>query len=420
MFRWATRGDSTRTSITASIVGRTGSGRNDTLAVISRSADSVDLGTLLNRMLHDSVYAGLTVGSLLRTGDPAMSPLLTSWSMDFVPPPDLAIGARTISMKEGLLQKAAAFDMHVTVFNIGFTPAESVLVSVSAIGAGGARRLIGEAAGGAIPVDSFRTIKVSIPSEGFSGVNVLEVVVAPPAGQRDLIADNNTARMTLEYTSVQGPLSATMQIFADGIQLMDGDYVASKPNLTIQLVDVSGLDSGGARVVLFVDNAAVSPVVQGALLSANRVTELLDDGVQYVPDLSDGVHELTVRLYRWSGPAGTDSIERRLSVNVQSDVRVLRVFNYPNPFRTETEFTFVLTGSRAPDEVRIRIYTIAGRKIREMVVPQHSLQVGFNRIAWDGRDEVGDEIANGYYLYQVQVSSAGVTNTAIEKLVKVR
>jgi flagellar hook assembly protein FlgD len=70
--------------------------------------------------------------------------------------------------------------------------------------------------------------------------------------------------------------------------------------------------------------------------------------------------------------------------------------------------------------MRIRIYTIAGRKIREIVVPQHALQVGFNRVPWDGRDEVGDDIANGYYLYQVQVSSGGVVNTAIEKLVKVR
>ena len=90
------------------------------------------------------------------------------------------------------------------------------------------------------------------------------------------------------------------------------------------------------------------------------------------------------------------------------------------PVPSETEFTFVLTGNRAPDEVRIRIFTIVGRKIRELVVLHYSLQVGFNRVMWDGRDEEGDEIANGYYLYQVQVRGDGVERSAIEKLVKVR
>jgi flagellar hook assembly protein FlgD len=39
---------------------------------------------------------------------------------------------------------------------------------------------------------------------------------------------------------------------------------------------------------------------------------------------------------------------------------------------------------------------------------------------WDGRDEEGDEIANGYYLYQVQVRGDGVERSAIEKLVKLK
>jgi flagellar hook assembly protein FlgD len=73
-----------------------------------------------------------------------------------------------------------------------------------------------------------------------------------------------------------------------------------------------------------------------------------------------------------------------------------------------------------PEEVRIRVFTIAGRKINELVRDAGSLRVGYNRVYWDGRDADGDEIANGYYLYEVLVKSNGRTESSIQKLAKVR
>jgi hypothetical protein len=273
---------------------------------------------------------------------------------------------------------------------------------------------------GSLPVDSAAQILLGFSTAGLTGMKTLEVQVSPPAGARDLISENNTARIALNFTSVQEPLHATMQLFADGVQLMDGDYIGSRPALLVRLVNVNGVTPGGERMALFVDRSLISPAAETLPAGGHLVTRVLDDGVEFAPDLTDGAHELVVRLYRWNGAAGTDSIERRLTVQVQSDVRILRVFNYPNPFRLETEFTFVLTGNRAPDDVNIRIFTVAGRKLREIVVPHHTLQVGFNRVLWDGRDEEGDEIANGYYFYQVQVRGGGVVSSAIEKLVKIR
>ena len=39
---------------------------------------------------------------------------------------------------------------------------------------------------------------------------------------------------------------------------------------------------------------------------------------------------------------------------------------------------------------------------------------------WDGRDNDGDDVANGYYFYQVQVSAGEKTEAAIGKMVRVR
>jgi flagellar hook assembly protein FlgD len=93
------------------------------------------------------------------------------------------------------------------------------------------------------------------------------------------------------------------------------------------------------------------------------------------------------------------------------------VMNYPNPFKEMTDFTFVLK-SDAPADIKIIVYTIAGRKIRTLT--PKLLHAGFNAVEWDGRDERGNEVANGTYLYRVVINgtngdnvSDAVTQTAV-------
>jgi flagellar hook assembly protein FlgD len=74
------------------------------------------------------------------------------------------------------------------------------------------------------------------------------------------------------------------------------------------------------------------------------------------------------------------------------------VFNYPNPFAHGTTFTFQQNQS-SPIDVEIKIYTLAGRIVR--VLRSSSVMDTFVRIEWDGRDEDGDILANGVYLYRV-------------------
>jgi hypothetical protein len=409
-----------KTDAKVRLLARTAAGSMDTLRTIPAESTQVSLAGM-DRLLSDTNYTGFALGASLNTSDPAYTPTLHSISLTVVPPPDLAISPQTIGPPQSAPPGGGDMGLPITVHNIGYRPADGARVVLRSINQGpGPSPVLASGTIGVLPVDSTREILLGFSTSGLAGLRTLEVQVSPSSGGRDLIAENNVARITLNFTSVKEPLRATMQVYADGVQLMDGDYVGSKPNLAVRLADVSGVSSGGERVALFVDRTIVPPSLASSAGGSNAVARVLDDGVQYLPELRDGIHELVTRLYRWNGAAGTDSIERRLTVSVQSDVRILRVFNYPNPFRRETEFTFVLTGNSAPDEVHVRIFTIAGRKIREIVVPHHSLQVGFNRVMWDGRDEEGDEIANGYYLYQVQVRGDGVERSAIEKLVKLK
>jgi len=67
-----------------------------------------------------------------------------------------------------------------------------------------------------------------------------------------------------------------------------------------------------------------------------------------------------------------------------------------------------------PQECRIKIYTSAGRVIKEVLVPAG---IGFNQIQWDGRDADGDYIANGVYFYRVVFKGTTEAVSDIRKLV---
>ena len=103
---------------------------------------------------------------------------------------------------------------------------------------------------------------------------------------------------------------------------------------------------------------------------------------------------------------------------VSSATKLMQVYNYPNPFANETYFTFRL--SQIPEEVKIRIYTIAGRLIKEITKQSSELNYDLNKIYWDGRDEDGDVIANGTYLYKMIMKDADKTESVTQKLVIVK
>jgi len=58
--------------------------------------------------------------------------------------------------------------------------------------------------------------------------------------------------------------------------------------------------------------------------------------------------------------------------------------------------------------------------IREIEVEPSGLKYDFNKVYWDGRDEDGDELANGVYLYKMIIKKGDKTDSVIQKLAIVK
>jgi flagellar hook assembly protein FlgD len=73
-----------------------------------------------------------------------------------------------------------------------------------------------------------------------------------------------------------------------------------------------------------------------------------------------------------------------------------------------------------PAEIKIKIYTIAGRLIKE--INAYGINDRFVKIDWDGRDADGNIIGNGVYLYKVilKSGSGNTSESLIGKLAVIR
>ncbi len=92
--------------------------------------------------------------------------------------------------------------------------------------------------------------------------------------------------------------------------------------------------------------------------------------------------------------------ESETDFQVHGQLQLVEPLNYPNPFSMDTTLTCELT--RPAESLTVKIYTITGRLIRQL---ETEATAGFIQLKWDGRDDDGNEVANGVYFGKFIVKS---------------
>jgi hypothetical protein len=129
--------------------------------------------------------------------------------------------------------------------------------------------------------------------------------------------------------------------------------------------------------------------------------------------------EHTIKIKAWDNFNNSSIATASFRVVYDDILRISNAFNYPNPFTSATTFVFSVN---YPSQIKIKIYTVAGRLIATLNSLPGDDEI--NQIPWDGRDKDGDELANGVYLYKITASAELLGKTLkdeyIGKLVIVR
>lgn len=252
------------------------------------------------------------------------------------------------------------------------------------------------------------------PTIGLGGKNEVQIVANPGRLQPEVYLYNNLFRRSFRVSADR--VHPTLNVTFDGKHIFNGDIVSPSPSVLIVSKDNNLLllqnDTTGFKIsVRKPGNINLQRLwfAKGDLRftpadNTNRAT------VEWLPKkLDDGQYDLVVESKDKSGNAsGTQPFS--VTFEVINEKSVSNVYPYPNPFSNKTRFVFTLTGDELPQNMRISIYTITGRVVKEITQEELGpIHVGNNitEFAWDGTDKYGDKLANGVYLYRVFMGKNG-------------
>jgi len=82
--------------------------------------------------------------------------------------------------------------------------------------------------------------------------------------------------------------------------------------------------------------------------------------------------------------------------------------SYPNPFSAGNPSTAIRFGLKTESRVTLQIFDLLGHKI--VTLASGPQRAGYHTVTWDGRNQAGQQVANGVYLYKMTVDGAVQTH----------
>jgi len=209
-------------------------------------------------------------------------------------------------------------------------------------------------------------------------------------------------------------------IYMNDQNFVSGSIVNENPILLASIFDESGVNTAGTGIghdiTAVIDNKNENTIVLNDFYESDEDTYKSGKLKYQLQNLDVGKHTLELKAWDVYNNSSTSTIE--FEVKQKSELSIDHVLNYPNPFTTYTEFRFEHNQALTTLRVRIQVYTVSGRLVKSI---HKTVQTnGFNSdpIAWDGRDDFGDRLARGVYIYKLRVqTNEGSSTEKFEKLV---
>ncbi len=209
-----------------------------------------------------------------------------------------------------------------------------------------------------------------------------------------------------------------VRLYMNDETFISGGITNESPIFLAFLEDEHGINTAsgiGHDIVAILDGDETNPYI----LNDYYETELDDftRGKLRFPftNLAVGLHTITFKA--WDVYNNLVTAEIQFVVVGDDGMHLERVLNYPNPFVSYTEFWFTHNKPFEPLDVQVQVLTITGKVVK--TINQNITTDGFlsRDVKWDGRDDFGDRIGKGVYIYKLTVKSA-VTGKKAEKYEK--
>jgi hypothetical protein len=416
-FQHTQDGTITYDSIAVRLIGIRYDGKEFTLGNFDKNITEVGN---LSSYVDAKVFPNIRLIAYLKDDTLHTPAQLERWQVIYTPVPELAINPAAGYTINDSVSNGEDIVMHLPIQNISdYTFKDSILVNywieddaraIHPLPSKFKKNLFGP---GEIIMDT-----VVVNSLPYKNVNALWVEVNPvnqPRSQTEQYHFNNIARSAL---FIEGDkINPLLDVTFDGLHILNNDLVSAKPSILIQLKDENKYlalnDTNDFKVFLLSPGSSTAKrIFFGSTMTF--VPAILPNNsckINYRPELNnDGTYQLLVQAKDKSKNL-SGNVDYRINFEAINATTITHVMNYPNPFSTSTRFVFTLTGAELPTNFKIQIMTITGKVVREIFEDELGpIHVGRNitEFAWNGKDQYGDQLANGVYLYRVYSKVNGI------------
>jgi len=345
------------------------------------------------------------------------SPQQLFWRVLYTPVPEAALNPAAYLAITDSAAAGQDVSFGIAIENLSDIPMDSLLVRYRVINAGNSTVNLPAKRYRPLPANDTLHATVTFSSAPFAGSNYLFVEANPDNDQPEQYHPNNLGYVP--FKAGKDELNPLLDVTFDGIHILNRDIVSAKPFIKVLLRDENKYlrldDTSLATVELRYPDASLMdyqriPFDNNVLKFIPASGSQNEAYLEFRPrQLQDGIYSLRVNAKDKSGnTAAKGSYEIEFEVINKSTVT--QVLNYPNPFSTATAFVFTLTGSELPTQFKIQILTVSGKVVREITRQELGpLHIGRNitEYKWDGRDQYGQLLGNGVYMYRVVTAING-------------
>lgn len=231
-----------------------------------------------------------------------------------------------------------------------------------------------------------------------------------------------------------------IKLYMNNTNFADGGITDQNPMLLACVTDDTGINSTGSGIghdiTVYLDGQIINTVVLNDFFASGEgngclspsLADYQKGNVTYpFRNLALGQHQLTFKVWDINNNSSTATLNFEVKDEANQHLVINRPLNWPNPFTNKTYIHFEHNCDDILD-VNVQIYTITGKLVRTLsqaVVAEPFLQ-GFRTprqaIEWDGKDDFGDTVAKGTYIFKIFAKSQNQEKckgsaTAVEKMV---
>lgn len=198
-------------------------------------------------------------------------------------------------------------------------------------------------------------------------------------------------------------------LFMNDNNFVSGGITDELPSIYAELFDSSGINTSGNGIghnlTAILDEKTSNPLVLNNYFEAD-LDSYQSGKINYpVSRLTEGNHTLSIKTWDVHNNSSDNTIDFIVVEKVELSIN--HVLNYPNPFTTRTQFFFEHNQSCEFLEVQVQVFTVSGKLVKTINTLVKTQGFRVDAIEWDGRDDYGDRIGRGTYIYKVKVTDDG-------------